>query len=368
MKRSPVSTLVVITASRVVRADWRRGAWTVQAGPRPATESGMGTGAESVAAALKLAGPAPGRTWVLSCEVFAQEVRLSPAQIAGLSPAQIERALAFEVEPFSGLSQAEGVLAFHEDAPGSFSIAALPQTERAAVVRAVRAAGGKLAGLTHGGRVPEAEAELAAWCAGKLARLESGALPVIMPAAPTPSRHRFLVAGLALEAAALLLLFAIVGRTAAQRRELETRNTQLASAAREIEAADRQVAALKMEAAALDREEEQRGRVIARRGSLLALLRGLAATRGEDVVVRGIQADGPSSLIVSGVSLEAGAVEEMSIVLTQSLRAAGWVAQPRNKTGIRHLPTGGPWEFSLTVTHDEAARKPHLQLTQRAAP
>ena len=81
--------------------------------------------------------------------------------------------------------------------------------------------------------------------------------------------------------------------------------------------------------------------------------------------MRGIQSEGPSTLIVSGLSLEAGAVDEMSIVLSQNLRAAGWTAQPRQKTGKRDLSSGGPWEFSLALTHDEAEHPQPMRLSQR---
>ena len=356
MKRAATSTLILVTAARIARAD-SGGACITAARP---VGSSVG---EAARAALALGGKAEA-VWVLCDDVFAQRVALSPAQVAGLTPDQLRRALSFEVEPFSGIPIAESVTGFHRSGEGAFDVIELPRADRDAIQRAASDAGGKLAGIAHPGTVPGDDA-LPAWLAGMLPRLQSGALPLITPPAPAPSPNRFLIAGLVLEAVALLLLFTLAGWNTVQRKTLERRNAELTAASRELEDASKQTAALKAELASLLKEQAQRERVIVRRGSLLALLNGLAATRAEDVVVRGIQADGPSSLIVSGLSLEADAVDEMSIVLTQSLRAAGWTAQPRNKTGKRHLPSGGPWEFSLTLTHEESSRAQTIQISQR---
>lgn len=363
MKRATASTIIVVTASRIARADFEGGAMNARVAPRAADASSV----DSVRAALALGGRAAGKTWVLSRDVFVQTVSLNPAQTAGLTPDQLGRALSFEVEPFSGFSLAEAVVAFHEDAPGAFTVIEMPRSDREAIVRAVAGAGGKLAGITHAGKAPEDDEALRAWLADFLLRLEGGALPLITLPAPAPSPHRFLIAAIALEAAALFFLIACASWTAWQRKGLEHRNAELTAASRELDAANKQTVVLKKELAALDKERDQRERVIARRGALLALLNGLAATHNQDVVVRGIETEGASSLIVSGLSLEAGAVDEMSIVLTQSLRAAGWTAQPRHKTGKKNLPSGGPWEFSLTVTHEEAVRAPDIQISQRGS-
>ena len=151
-----------------------------------------------------------------------------------------------------------------------------------------------------------------------------------------------------------------------QRKTYTDRSAEFAVAARELDTANKQNEALRKELATLEKQDKQREQVHARRGALLALLNALASTRGEDVVVRTLAAEGPSSIVVSGLSIEAGAVDEMSIVLTQSLRAAGWTAQPRSKTGKKNMASGGPWEFSLVLTHEEAARAKAIQLSQRS--
>jgi hypothetical protein len=361
MKRTTGSTLILVSAGRIARADFSGGPGVFKTAPVSADASA----GETVRAALSLGGKA-GTVWVLSEDVFAQRVSLSPAQIAGLTPEQIGRALSFEVEPFSGIPISESVAGFHRSGEGAFDVVEISRADRDDIQRAIVSAGGKLAGITHPGAAPADDA-LQTWFGEMLPRLQGGALPLITPPAPAPSPNRFLIAATLLGAAALACHFAVATWNAVQRKTLESRNAELIAASRELDTANKRTAGLKMELAALDREQLQRERVIARRGSLLALLNGLAATHLDDVVVRGIQAEGPSSLIVSGFSIEAGAVDEMSIVLTQTLRAAGWTAQPRNKTGKRNLPSGGPWEFSLTITHEEAARAQVIQLSQRSS-
>lgn len=359
MKRATTSTLILVTAAHIARADFDGGVRACKTAMRPVGASTT----EAVRAALALDGKA-GAVWVLCEDVFTQSVSLSPAQVAGLTQEQLGRALSFEVEPFSGIPVAESATGFHRSSEGVFDVIELPRADRDAIQCAAADAGGKLAGIAHPGPVPD-EGEFPGWLAEILPQLQSGALPLITPPAPAPSPHRFLVAAVALEAAALFILFISAGWMIFQRRGFERRNPHFVLASRELEAANKQIAALKTELAALDKEQVQRDHIVARRGSLHALLHGLAATRLEDIVVRGIQSEGPSSLVVSGLSLEAGAVDEMSIILTQNLRAAGWTAQPRSKTGKRNLPSGGPWEFSLAITHEEAARVQAIQLTQR---
>lgn len=294
-----------------------------------------------------------------------QKVPISPAQSAGLSVEQMQRALAFEVEPFSGIPVAESAVGYHDVGEGIFAVAEISRTDRAEMQGSVAASGGKLIGITHAADAPEDEDSLRGWLADWLVRLENGTVPLIAPLAPAPSPNRFLLAGTAMLAAVLVLLFGLGAWHARQRKDLEQRNAQLTAAGRELEAANRRLAELKKEWAAVEKAEAQQAQIMSRRSALESLLRELAATRSEDVVLRGIQAEGPSSLVVSGLSMEAEAVDEMSMVLTQRLRAAGWTAQPKHKTGRRNLPSGGPWEFSLILTHEEAARAQAMQLSQR---
>ena len=355
MKTASASSFILITAHRVIRAEPLGGGMNFKSIPRPPGESL----AASVSAALALAPPASA-IWVLADEIFAQRVTLNLTQIAGLTPGQLERALAFEVEPFSGIPMAEGAIGFHDEGGGSFAVVEMPRTSRDGVIKAVLAVGGKLAGITHAAAVPTADDAAQTWLEKQLARLGAGELPVITAPAPAPSANRFLYAGVALAAVALGLVFLLSGWYSLRRKQLESQNAAFGTATPDLAAIKRQNEELVKLQAALELGASERDRVTVRRGAILALLRALAIHRSDSVVVLEIKAEGPSGILLSGQALEAEAVDELSIILTQSLRGVGWSVQPRHKTGMHQLSNGGPWEFSLIVTHWEDTRTAEL--------
>ena len=210
----------------MARADFDGGlrAWKVASRPTGASA------AEAVRAALALGGKAQNTAWVLSEELWTQKVPLSSAQVAGLSPEQLGRALSFEVEPFSGIPAGESIIGFHNTGDGSFDVVEMSRIDRDAIQRAVESTGAKLAGITHPGHAPQDEETLRTWLLDLLPRLQAGSLPLITPPAPAPSPNRFLITGIALGAAALLILFGSAGWTAMQRKDLERRNSELAAA------------------------------------------------------------------------------------------------------------------------------------------
>ena len=364
MKRATGSTLIAVTATRIVRADFGDSLLALKETPRAA---GVST-PEAVRIGLASGGRATGTVWVLGNDVWAQSVALSPAQTAGLTPEQLSGALSFEVEPFSGIAASESVTGYHRSSEGLFDVVEIARPDRDLIIKAVAQSGGTLGGITHLSALPEEEASLRSSLTQSRTQLEAGAIAVITPPAPAPSSRRYFLAGATALAAVLVFLFGLGTVTALQRQDLTRRNNELMDASAELDRVQRQNATLQKELASLEKAQSQRQRIIDRRGALTALLKGLAATRPEDVVLRGIQAEGPSTLIVNGLALQANAVDEMSIVLTQRLKSKGWVAQSRQKTGTNLMPGGGPWEFSLTITHEEAAAaKAALQLSQRNA-
>ena len=344
------SILLLISTSRLLRADMGGGgAPGCVSVPRPA---GMALAA-AVKAALDLGGKARGMVWVLAEELFEHKVILNPSQVAGLTPEQTARALAFEAEPFSGIPVLEGVTGFRADGDGIFDVVEITRADREAIQKTVAAAGGRLAGISHSG-TPPAEEQPVTWLLNMQQKLEMGSVPVIGAAVLMPSPRRFTIAGAALGAGALALVLAIMGVYALQRAGLEAQNAALTAAGTRLDEANKEAQALRKELVNLDNRQDQREKIAARRAALPAVLKALANLRSEDIVVRGIKDEGPSSLLVSGLSLEAGAVDELGIILSQSLHEAGWTAQVRSKTGKRVLPGGGPWEFMLAITHAEA--------------
>jgi hypothetical protein len=304
---------------------------------------------------------------VLLDDLFTQRVSLNPAQIAGLTSGQLERALAFEVEPFSGIPMAEGAIGFHDEGGGAFAVVEIPCSGRDAILKAVAGAGGKLAGIAHAADVPVTDDAAHHWLVSWLARLNASELPVITPPAPAPSPNRFIYAGLALAAVAIGLVFLLTGWYSQRLKDLETLNAAFGTITKDLTFINRRIDELGKEQTSLEQGETERDRVLVRRGAILALLKAVATLRSDEIVLREIKPEGASGLLLSGLALEAGAVDELAIILTQSLRGVGWSVQPRHKTGMNQLPNGGPWKFSLIVTHWEDGRTEELLQARQAA-
>ncbi len=344
-------TVVLIDARRVVR--WDEGDGDCREVSRP-----VGGGLGEAVRAVVGPGSRVGRVWVLSADVFTQRLALSPAQVAGLDEAQLMRALSFEAEPFSGLSVGESATGFRAEGGGAFSVAQVAAADRAAVVEAVRACGGTLAGIAPAGAPPDDGVPLAGWMAGELAALESGSAVVIRAPAAPKSQRRFLIAAVALEAAVLLAVVGAVAWNGLRRAVLERALGEVAEATRQVDAVTLQLAAARNDERELREQAARREMLAGRRGSLAAVLRQCAASVSGDMVVRGIEPDGVSRLKVSGIALEAGAVDELGMVLSRLLKPHGWSAQPSLKRGRKTQPGGGPWEFVLELTHRDAALRP----------
>lgn len=152
-----VTTLVVVTRDRVVRAEFRaRSArpTSIIVRERPETDDPVA----AVVAGLGGERRAPGRVFVLSSDVWTRTLRVPALNLKNLSAAELQQSLAFEAEPLSGLSPAEAataVLTLGEahglgDAwVGQISVAVLGEIDEV-----VRGAGGKLAGVLHPAGVP----------------------------------------------------------------------------------------------------------------------------------------------------------------------------------------------------------------------
>jgi Tfp pilus assembly protein PilN len=344
----PAVTFLLITANHIARADFTAGKFVASSAPRP--------GADAVRAALALGGKAAAETWLLSSEVWTQEIQLNAAQVAGLSAESLRRALAFEVEPFSGIPAVDSATGFRQSSAGIFQVAQVPRTELEAAHRTIREHGGALAGWVPAAQVPEAEDDLANWWPQASEWLAQQ--PVISPPAAEPSPHRFRIFGALLTLAALGSIAALWAWQAQRKTTAERGNAALAEVAQGLAAVRSRTESLRNEAAELDWATQQRQQVLARRGAVAAALEALAALRPEDVVVTELTAEGASQLVVRGLALEAGAVDEFSGLLAARLAASSWGAQTRDKAGQQALANGGPWVFAVELGHAEAKPEP----------
>lgn len=115
---APTTTLLLLTPQTLVRADADRD------GRVTALWSRVGMPGEDPAVAAELAlrqtDARPGaRLWVLSTDFWMQTMELPPAATIGVGEEDLARALAFEAEPFSGVSGLESRLAFRAIARGN---------------------------------------------------------------------------------------------------------------------------------------------------------------------------------------------------------------------------------------------------------
>ncbi len=351
MKRRETSTLIVVSGSGILRADFREGDCQWKGAARQPGTSVI----EGFTAALSLGESASGTLWLLSDEWFSQKIQLNPAQVAGLNDAQMARALAFEAEPYSGIPMAGAALAFRHAGEGTFDVLALPVETRARLMDAAAFRNCSLEGIARADAAPEDEDALRKWLGDWLARLESGQVPVVGAPVPPPSPKRFQAAGLCMAAAALMLLVAARWWLSSGIDGLKIRNGEFSRASGELAAVNRNIQVATKEIDTLRSEIESVNTVASRRLSVPALLNGIAVQRKDEIVLRKIETDGASASILHGVSLTSDAVDELGIVLKESLRGSGWSVFPRRKTGLKNLPNGGPWEFTLGIIHQEAA-------------
>lgn len=353
MKRRQKSTLVVVSARGILHADFRDGVCQWKSAARQPGTSVV----EGFTTALSLGDSISREVWLLSDEWFSQRLQLNPAQVAGLSEAQMTRALAFEAEPFSGIPMASAALAFRNAGEGAFDVVALPVETRDRLLGAASFRSCGLEGIAHADAPPEDERALRKWLGDWMERIGTEQVPVLGAPAPPPSPKRFQVAGLCMAAAALLLLVAGKWWLSSGIRDLKISNDEFSRATSELAAVNQNIQNATKEIDTLRSEIESVNSVASRRLSVPALLNGIAVQRKDEIVLRKIETEGASASTLHGVSLTSDAVDELGIVLKESLRGSGWSVFPRKKTGLKKLPNGGPWEFSLGIIHQEAARE-----------
>ena len=151
MKSPAINTLLLITAGRCCRVDVEGGMWST------ARRAGLPL-AEAARTALTLGGPAGRSAIVLTTDAWTQTLSLHRGQVSGLSKIELQQALAFEAEPFSGLPALESVTAATDsgarDGSASFWIVQLARGERDAVQRIIKESGSRLLGIGHPGGAP----------------------------------------------------------------------------------------------------------------------------------------------------------------------------------------------------------------------
>lgn len=155
MLRRKSSTILLLTAEQIVRADisggrikalWRE--------PRPAVDDLP----MLVDSALRMGGKCRGKVWVLTTDLWTQALPVESGATRGASQEELAQALAFEVEPLSGISAFESVIghkALHTDGfHRHFWVIQMPIWQMEQVEESIRMVGGTLGGIAHPGGLP----------------------------------------------------------------------------------------------------------------------------------------------------------------------------------------------------------------------
>jgi len=168
-------TILVITRDLVARAEFSTGSRGKAVGlwqqARPAVEDFPSL----VEAALRLGPKRAGRVWVLSSEIWTQTISLPMETVAGLAGDELDRSLAFEAEPLSGIGAFDSRVA-HVELPGEadqrrFWLTQILASHLDQIEYVVEQAGGRLAGVGHPGGLPRPVTQ-AATRAGTWRRVE----------------------------------------------------------------------------------------------------------------------------------------------------------------------------------------------------
>ena len=187
--------------------------------------------------------------------------------------------------------------------------------------------------------------------------LEISDAPLIRPQPKKAGRREFVLAGVMLEIAALLLIGAHAGgltwyqrRETVRLHEAQSQSRQLADLKDQIAKADSQLAELDPTRSADGRSSLPVESAIAGlRKRLFHAVTGLGAARPSGLVLRQITAKGSGELMVQGVALEPDLPDRYAVTLTQYLRGDGMVVTPAVKTAQGWADDGGPWSFSITL-------------------
>ncbi len=150
----PPLTILLITADRLVRADVRGSDCRVAEQVRPAVDDLPSL----VELALRLGGGRARRVLLLTTEAWTQTLPMPAGAAAGMTDDEVAQALAFEAEPFSGISAFDSLAACLPlprgvDEP-QFWFTQVPASTREQLEYVVGEAGGKLVGIAHPAGLP----------------------------------------------------------------------------------------------------------------------------------------------------------------------------------------------------------------------
>ena len=263
---------------------------------------------------------------IVSPACFRQRVNVPAAQVAGLADAELAAALAFEVEPFSGISRDAGEIAWRvrEEGDASRRVFDVVQIRRADLETAVAEARAQRRCVSGVTAVPDTA---------------RGERPEDLPLIPVASRsalraHPFMLwtafcllvaCGLAAEGVALQGEVGRLRRDVVARRALQAEKESLESRAAGL---GRETEELRRRRADAVRAQM---RVAAGRAAGRVILEAVSGACSDEGVVNGVRAgEDPFEFGISGVALSAEAATRVVARLSDALAACGggWTLKP----------------------------------------
>lgn len=345
-RKHPIDILAIATASGTT-------AWDRATGARAT--------AADLTEALNNLTPRPrrgARVAVVAETLFTQRVRLATARTAALSPAELDSALFYEVEPFCGIRREDAVLSAAHLPGGEWRVTVADRAELSALRDRVRTARCRFAGATA---LPEALAASGPEAPGPESVADAlfppGGEPAPLLQAPRDGlspRNLAIASVIAclvivlLCAADWLILSAAARRLRPALHASETAAAANAAIRRDIQSATDRVRAI----------EEARARRAAALAALAtaqtrwpALLSILADDADGDTVLRSITSESPDDATpatarIEGLAASAPAAADAMSRLAPLLRAAGWDLNP----GTVEERPGGTAAYAFTAT------------------
>jgi hypothetical protein len=347
---NPIDILAIANASHATAWDRSTGA--------------LATAAD-LAGAIQNLSPRPrrgARVAVVSETLFSQRVRLASARTAALSPAELESALFYEVEPFCGIRREDAVLSAAHLPGGEWRVTVATRAELSALRDSVRAARCRFAGAAALPEPPPGGAPAAPptpeAVAAALFPPGGEATPLLQPPREGLSpRNLSTASAIATLLVAILCAadWAFLGSAAHRLRPAVSESTLLAAANDGIR---RDIAADADRLRAIEDARARRDAALAGlragRDRWLALLDTLSDGAGGRLVIRSIEADeaapgaspddAPPAVLVTGLAASPADAADAMARLAADLRPKGWELRPGTSAGH---PGGATADFTF---------------------
>ncbi|MGN0844362.1 MAG: hypothetical protein ACI4QT_03985 [Kiritimatiellia bacterium] len=291
---------------------------------------------------------------ILSENVFTQTLHLPARQLAGLSAAELEQALAYEAAPFSGYVSDDALTAFRRgetiDGETTFSIAQFSKSGMAGFVRAIAAARCICSGI---GGIPADDANDPAKLAAAAA---AGLFPLLRPHVGVSAWRTPACFGGALLLIALLAAIVYGARLSSAVRSTDARLLKARELVRENRALETALAnrraspqdAIGSGAAALQAFRHSAWK------TLLALFDQVFSNCGK---IQNIEEIGPYDVRVTALFADAAAYESGAAILLEQTAKTGWTVTPEHAENLRIAGEQSPWRFVFRAQGPDSVRK-----------